>query len=163
MPATKTKKPATAATTAPAKKAPKAKPPAPAKRMSALDAAAKVLGEAGRAMSTKEMIEAMAAKRLWESPAGKTPAATLYAAILREVATKGAASRFQKTEPGKFAAAGAAGATAAPAAKTAQPKAAKAGKAKPAKKKATKTAEAAPATIPDGTPGPESMSELFRL
>jgi hypothetical protein len=54
-------------------------------------------------MTCQAMIEAMAARGYWRSPGGKTPAATLYAAILREVTTKGAAARFRKTEPGKFA------------------------------------------------------------
>ncbi len=49
------------------------------------------------------MIEAMAAKKYWTSPGGKTPAATLYSAILREVNTKGNAARFRKTDRGKFA------------------------------------------------------------
>jgi len=74
------------------------------KRMSALDAAAKVLTEAGTAMNAKEMIEAMAQKKYWTSPGGKTPHATLYAAILREISTKGKETRFKKTERGKFAA-----------------------------------------------------------
>jgi len=89
----------------------KATPKAPAKaksstkaKLSALDAAAQVLA-AGGSMSTAELIEAMAAKKLWQSPNGKTPAATLYAALLREITTKGVDSRFQKTEPGRFAAA----------------------------------------------------------
>ena len=49
------------------------------------------------------MIEHMATKGYWSSPNGKTPAATLYAAILREITTKGDQSRFTKTERGKFA------------------------------------------------------------
>jgi hypothetical protein len=73
------------------------------KKLSALDAAAKVLGEAVQPMNCQEMIAAMAAKGYWSSPGGKTPAATLYSAILRELTTKGAASRFQKTERGRFA------------------------------------------------------------
>jgi hypothetical protein len=73
------------------------------KKPSALDAAAKVLAEEGRPMTTKEMIEAMAAKGYWTSPGGKTPEATLYSAILRELATKGDQARFTKTERGKFA------------------------------------------------------------
>ena len=71
-------------------------------KMSALDAAAKVLGEAGQPMAAKEMIDAMATKGYWTSPGGKTPHATLYAAILREVTTKGAEARFVKTDRGKF-------------------------------------------------------------
>ena len=71
-------------------------------KLSCLDAAAKVLGEKKEPMTTGEMIEAMAAKKLWTSPGGKTPAATLYSAILRELG-KGKESRFKKTERGKFA------------------------------------------------------------
>jgi hypothetical protein len=71
------------------------------KKPSCLDAAAKVLAEAGQALSCQEMIDAMAAKGYWTSPGGKTPASTLYSAILREL-SKGAASRFVKTERGKF-------------------------------------------------------------
>jgi hypothetical protein len=74
-----------------------------AKKASALDAAAKVLQEAGTAMTTQEMIAAMAAKGYWSSPGGLTPAATLYSAILREITTKGNAARFTKTDRGKFA------------------------------------------------------------
>ena len=73
------------------------------KKLGALDAAAKVLEEAGEPMSAKAMIEQMAAKGYWTSPGGKTPAATLYAAIIREIAAKGAESRFTKTERGRFA------------------------------------------------------------
>jgi hypothetical protein len=40
----------------------------------------------------------------WTSPNGATPQATLYAAIMREVKTKGKYARFVKTERGKFAA-----------------------------------------------------------
>ena len=73
------------------------------KKLSALDAAARVLGEAGKPMNCQEMIAAMAAKGYWTSPAGKTPQATLYSALLREIKTKGDQARFQKTERGKFA------------------------------------------------------------
>jgi len=86
----------------------KAKAEPKAKKLSALDAAAKVLGEAGVPMNCKEMIEAMAAKGYWTSPGGKTPHATLYAAILREISAKGKEARFAKTERGKFARNGAA-------------------------------------------------------
>jgi hypothetical protein len=72
-------------------------------RLSALDAAAQVLQESGTPMNCAEMIATMAEKGYWTSPAGKTPSATLYSAILREVQTKAAVSRFVKTERGKFA------------------------------------------------------------
>jgi hypothetical protein len=73
-------------------------------KLSALDAAAKVLTETGTALTCQELIQVMADKGYWTSPAGKTPAATLYTAILKELKTKGALARFQKTAPGKFAA-----------------------------------------------------------
>jgi hypothetical protein len=73
------------------------------KKASCLDGAARVLGEAVRPMTCQEMIDAMAAKGCWTSPGGKTPAATLYSAILRELTTKGTDARFVKTERGRFA------------------------------------------------------------
>src|SRR4029077_16182833 len=82
-----------------AKKVPK---PAKPKKVSALDAAARVLTESGTAMTTKEMVEAMAAKGYWTSPGGQTPHATLYSAILRELAAKGKDARFKKAGRGKF-------------------------------------------------------------
>ncbi len=85
-------------------KAPKpAKEPKP-KRVSALDAAAQVLAASEVPMRAKEMIAAMEAKGLWASPGGKTPEATLYAAIIREIAAKGTAARFKKHERGVFVA-----------------------------------------------------------
>lgn len=74
------------------------------KKLSALDAAAKILEEAGEPMNAKQMIDAMAAKGYWTSPGGKTPHATLYAAILREIGAKQNESRFRKTTKGHFAA-----------------------------------------------------------
>jgi hypothetical protein len=73
------------------------------KKMSCLDAAAKLLTETGQAMTCLELIAAMAAKGYWTSPAGKTPSATLYAAIVREIRTKKDHARFRKTVPGRFA------------------------------------------------------------
>jgi hypothetical protein len=93
----KTKKPAKAAT--------KAKAPAKTakdKKLGALDAAAKVLGETGTPMTSREMIEEMSKKGYWFSPNGQTPEATLYAAIIREISKKAKESRFAKAERGKF-------------------------------------------------------------
>lgn len=90
-----------AETAKPASKA-KAKSEPKEKRLSALDAAAKVLGESAEPLNTKQMVDAMAAKGYWTSPGGKTPHATLYSAILREIASKGNESRFVKTERGQF-------------------------------------------------------------
>lgn len=75
------------------------------KKLSALDAAAKVLSETGEPMTCREMIEAMAAKGYWTSPGGQTPSATLYSSILRELQQKGKDARFRKTDRGKFASA----------------------------------------------------------
>jgi hypothetical protein len=72
-------------------------------KLSALDAAAKILGETGQAMTCRELIEAMAAKSYWTSPAGRTPQATLYAALAREIQTKKDQARFRKSARGKFA------------------------------------------------------------
>ena len=72
-----------------------------AKRASGLDAAVKVLAEAKQPMSCKDMVQHMLDKGLWNTK-GKTPAATIYAAIIREIASKGNAARFRKVERGKF-------------------------------------------------------------
>ena len=82
-------------------KAPKAK--SATGKLSCIDAAAKVLSEAKEPMTTKAMIEQMAAKGYWSSPNGQTPAATLYSAILREIKTKGKEARFKKADRGLFA------------------------------------------------------------
>jgi hypothetical protein len=52
--------------------------------------------------SCAELIAAMAVKGYWSSPRGRTPAGTLYAAILRELQSKGEKARFGKTERDKF-------------------------------------------------------------
>jgi hypothetical protein len=79
------------------------KPTTGEKKPSALDAAARVLAEEHRPMGCQEMIGAMAIKGYWTSPGGKTPAATLYSAILREIDTKGDVSRFVKLGKVQFA------------------------------------------------------------
>ena len=80
-------------------KAPKAPK---AKRVSALDAAAQVLVDAGKPMNANDLIETMAARGLWTSPGGKTPEATLYAAMMREINTKNDDARFRKVDRGLF-------------------------------------------------------------
>jgi hypothetical protein len=79
------------------------KKPREKRGMSCLDAAAKVLEEAGAAMNCRDMISTMTEKGYWTTPGGKTPAATLYSAILREIGRKGKDARFKKVERGKFA------------------------------------------------------------
>jgi hypothetical protein len=68
------------------------------KKLSALDAAAKILVKNGEPMQCQPIIQAMAAKGYWKSPGGKTPHAQ------HEIKTKGSEARFQKVERGKFAA-----------------------------------------------------------
>jgi hypothetical protein len=76
------------------------------KSTSGLDAAAMVLKGEGKPMRCTEMVERMLAKKLWAT-AGKTPAATIYSAIIREIQTKGSKARFRKTDRGTFSAANA--------------------------------------------------------
>ena len=92
------------ATRNPAAKAATKKPAAKktGDKTSALDAAAKVLGDSKDPLTTKEMIDAMGAKGYWKTKAGKTPERTLYSAVLREIVLKKKESRFVKTERGKF-------------------------------------------------------------
>ena len=95
-------KAAKAKATKPSKPAKETKP----RRTSALDAAAMVLADAKEPMRAKDIVERMAAKGLWSSPGGKTPEATLYAAMVREIGKKGPQARFRKTDRGLFASAG---------------------------------------------------------
>jgi len=76
--------------------------------LSALDAAAKVLedlkgSDAKAGMQAQDLIDRMRSTRLWASPSGKTPSATLYAAMVREITLKKGESRFVRVSPGHFA------------------------------------------------------------
>ena len=70
--------------------------------MSCLDAAVKVLMSSDGAMDCQAIVGKAIAKGYWKTK-GKTPAATLYAAILREIQKQGKAARFIKTDRGRFA------------------------------------------------------------
>ena len=70
-------------------------------KLSGLDAAAQILDKAREPMGCKDMVEQAIAKELW-SPGGKTPHATLYAAIIREISKKGPGARFMKVSRGLF-------------------------------------------------------------
>jgi hypothetical protein len=142
---------------APAKKATKAAGAKPAKakqqrapkaggKLSQIDAAAKVLAEAGEPMTTRAMVEAMGAKGYWQSPGGKTPHATLYSALTRDIQNKGPESRFAKADRGQFT--------------LNTPSAKPSTKGRTTRKRTTKQANAKPA---DGTPGPKAVSELFKV
>lgn len=77
-----------------------------AKKVSALDAAAQVLAaKPGHAMKCPELVAEMEKQGLWTSPGGKTPAATLYSAIITEIKKKGEKARFKKVDAGSFVAA----------------------------------------------------------
>jgi hypothetical protein len=73
-----------------------------AKKLSQIAAAILVLTKSREPMNCKSMVEAMAKQGLWTSPGGATPAATLYASILREL-RNGKNARFKRFDRGQFA------------------------------------------------------------
>jgi hypothetical protein len=81
-------------------KKPKAAKPKGERKPGILTLAADVLKDAKAPMDCKAIVEKVLAKGLWQTK-GKTPAATLYSAILRET-RKGQTSRFKKTDRGMF-------------------------------------------------------------
>jgi len=93
-----------AAKTAKAKTAKRSKAASPAKdrRPSGLDLAAKVLAASKEPLAAKAIAERAIAAG-WKT-SGATPHATLYAAIIREIAAKGKDARFRKTDRGLFTA-----------------------------------------------------------
>lgn len=74
----------------------------PERKPTLLDAAVRVLREAGEPMGVKPMVERIIAAGWW-STQGKTPEATLYSAIIREIGSRDGKARFQKTGRGRFA------------------------------------------------------------
>jgi short subunit dehydrogenase-like uncharacterized protein len=96
-PQVETQTPETNATPTPKKERSKSKP-------SGLDLAAKILQEAGQPLNCQEIVKQLLDRGLWKTD-GKTPAATIYSAIITEIKNKGVQSRFVKTERGKFIAA----------------------------------------------------------
>lgn len=82
-----------------AEKKPKA---AKERRPSGLDLAAKVLAASKEPLAARTIAERAIAAG-WKT-SGKTPHATLYAAIIREIAAKGSSARFKKTDRGLFTA-----------------------------------------------------------
>ncbi len=70
-------------------------------KMSGLDAAAQILATANEPMGCKDIVDQAIAQKLW-STGGKTPHATLYAAIIREISKKGKDARFKKVDRGRF-------------------------------------------------------------
>ena len=83
-------------------KAPKPEAPAKTKKVSLLDAAAAFLKmHRSNGHKTKDIVAA-APSLGWVPGAGKTPEASLYAAIIREIDAKGKESRFVKLDKGVF-------------------------------------------------------------
>jgi hypothetical protein len=76
--------------------------PAKVRKPSLMDHAIAVLKKHGTAMNCSEIIKEVLAAGEWKSD-GKTPAATLYSAVIREIADRGKDSRFKKVERGQFA------------------------------------------------------------
>ncbi|OHB58806.1 MAG: hypothetical protein A2Y12_00190 [Planctomycetes bacterium GWF2_42_9] len=66
-----------------------------------LTAALLVLEEEGKPLNCQEMVKLMIERGYWNT-IGKTPASTIYSAIITEIKKKGDDSRFRKTERGKF-------------------------------------------------------------
>ena len=75
--------------------------PAPAKKLSLLDAAAKVL-ETEPPLNAKELVAKAVAAGLWISTAAKTPEQSLYSAIFREIASKEVPRIVKAEVRGKF-------------------------------------------------------------
>jgi hypothetical protein len=75
------------------------------KHVGILDAAAHILAETGGTMSCKAIVNIAIESGVWKT-SGKTPAATLYAAMTREITKKGKDARFRKVDRGLFVAAG---------------------------------------------------------
>ena len=97
--ATVTKGRDTGQTGAKVAKAPMPKKP---KKISGITAAFMVLADAGKELGVKKIIE-IAAERGWWKSSAATPHATVYAAIIREISTKGDKSRFKRgTKRGTF-------------------------------------------------------------
>jgi hypothetical protein len=69
--------------------------------LSMLDAAAKVLKEAKEPLCCKDICRAIFEKKLAES-SGRTPHATISAAMGREIKTLGKNSRFRRADRGRF-------------------------------------------------------------
>ncbi|MCL4198916.1 MAG: hypothetical protein KJZ69_15620 [Phycisphaerales bacterium] len=81
-----------------------AKPRKKREGLSGLDAAAQVLARAKEPLDAKTIAERAIAAG-WKTN-GATPHATLYAAMIREIAAKGKGARFAKVDKGRFTATG---------------------------------------------------------
>ena len=71
------------------------------KRVGILGAAVVILAKAGGPMGCRAIVEQAIESGVWKT-SGKTPEATLYAAIIREIKAKGKDARFKKVDRGLF-------------------------------------------------------------
>lgn len=71
------------------------------KKRNLLDAAIAVMKAGKQPMRAQEIIRAVLEQALWQTT-GKTPAATLYSALIREISNKGDKARFKKVGRGQF-------------------------------------------------------------
>jgi hypothetical protein len=71
-------------------------------RPSQLDAAVEILKDAKEPLTCKEIVRRMFERKIWET-SGRTPGATLSASMQREIAKRGAQTRFRKAERGLYA------------------------------------------------------------
>ena len=96
-------KPKAGTKTTPAKNAtrPKQATKGKIKQNGILDIAAEMLAKSKKPMGCKQIVEQAIEKGLWKTK-GQTPSATLYAAIIREIAKKGKDARFKKVDRGLF-------------------------------------------------------------
>lgn len=81
-----------------------AKEPQADRGPSCIDCAAKILKGRKGGMKCQELVEKMEQDGTWTSPGGKTPGATLYSSILREIEKgfQGGPARFIKVDKGTF-------------------------------------------------------------
>jgi len=60
-----------------------------------------MLAEAKKPLNTKETVEHMLARGLWQTK-GRTPAAAICAALLRHIQSSGNDSRFRRAKQNRF-------------------------------------------------------------
>jgi hypothetical protein len=76
--------------------------PKPARKPSLLDFAVRVLRDSNEPLGTKEMVAKIIGAGWWNTK-GRTPEATLYSAIIREIGCRDGKTRFVKIGRGRFA------------------------------------------------------------
>jgi restriction system protein len=70
--------------------------------MNSFDAVERVLFEAGKPLTSEEITAEVLTKAYWRTT-GKTPTATINARLAVDIKSKGAKSKFQRTDPNLFA------------------------------------------------------------